>query len=139
MTQWLTIFLCTLQIMKLERLLRDRDEAGDGKLDMQEFQDAVAEADGDVDDNDLEHIFNSICDDKEEIHIDRFIAYIKKSYHQTQRRSFIVNGKMNPATPKIAFRSAFPDVFGDDLGSDENRELWADAQVFRYFEFEHVV
>lgn len=110
-------------------MLRDRDEAGDGKLDMQEFQDALAEADGDVDDNDLEHIFKSICDDKEEIHIDRFIAYIRKSYQQSQRRSFIVMGKMNPATPKIAFRSAFPDVFGDDLDADENRELWADPQI----------
>jgi len=116
-------------ITKLERLLRDRDEAGDGKLDMQEFQDAVTEADNEVDDNDLEHIFKSICDHKEEIHIDRFVAYIKKSYHQTQRRMFIVSGKMNPATPKIAFRSAFPDVFGEDLDSDENREVWADAQI----------
>ena len=115
--------------MKLERLLRDRDEAGDGKLDMQEFQDALTEADGDCGDNDLEHIFQSICDHKGEIDIDRFIAYIRKTYEQSQRRSFIVNGKMNPATPKIAFRSAFPDVFGDDLDTDENRELWAGPQV----------
>jgi len=116
-------------IVALERMLRDRDESGGGKLDFQEFADALTEADDDVGAADLENIFKSICDDEMEISIERFVRYIRSSYIQTQRKSFIVTGKTHSATTRIAFRSAFPDVFGDDLGDDRHRELWADAQI----------
>jgi len=116
-------------ISALERLLRERDEVGGGKLDLQEFADALSEADDEVTAGDLEHIFKSICDDEMEISIGRFIAFIRRSYHRTQRRSLIVDGKAHSATTRIAFRCAFPDVFGDDLGDDQELEIWADAQI----------
>jgi len=112
-------------IKKLKKILRDKDDTGDGKLDLEEFSEAIHDFDPDVSAHDLEDIFHLFCDKTtHEISISKLIKFISKAQNDKQAP---INSLASP-TPKAIFRGAFPDIFSDDDDDvASHREIWGDA------------
>jgi len=115
-------------VCQLLELMTDRDDEERGTLELDDFVDALNEADHDVDDNDVEHIFKLFSDEQDRVDIVEFIQHVRSKYNEHMHKAVFDRNAKVPSSTRAVFRSAFPDVFGE-FHSLENREVWGDAQV----------
>jgi len=107
----------------LEQMLRDVDDGKNGMLDREEFEEALLSVDENCSRHDIDHIFQSLCTQSEEISITKFITYVR---HRTKSTRGL-------ETPKLTFHAAFPDVLShDDEDEDDaqvDTDVWGGAKM----------
>ena len=134
------------QIVKLKKVLHEKDENNDGYIDKAEFTEALQDIDNGILTHEIEEMYDNLTnnDKNKELSIPKFLQLIRKKKHcndtMPKRTSMISSysvpkhimmNRMDVHTPKSVVRDAFPSIFGDE----NNRDVWGSIVMFLHIKY----